>query len=227
MTMKITWLGHSAFALDIDGHSVLIDPFLTGNPLASIPVDQVTPELILLSHGHNDHMGDTIAIAKRTGATVIANFEIGEWLEKQDVAVWLGNPGGTYRGEFVQVKLTPAFHSSSLPDGSYGGQPNGLIIRGGGGTVYFAGDTSLFGDMRLIGEEGIDVAILPIGDTFTMGLADSVRAIRFLEPRYAIPMHYDTFPAIVQNAATWADMVNRDTVAQPIVLDPGGAFTLD
>ena len=228
MTVKITWLGHSAFALDIDGHSVLIDPFLTGNPLAAAKPESLKPEIIFLSHAHVDHLGDTVAIAKRSGAKVVSNFEIGNWLMKQGVQnVHQQNPGGGFDHGFVHARWTMAHHSSSFPDGSYGGEPNGFILTTPGGQkLYFAGDTSLFLDMQLIGDTGIDVAFLPIGDNFTMGPEDSLRAIQFIRPKFVLPMHYNTWPPIAQDAGKWAQSVSDRTTAQPIVLDPGGSYTL-
>ena len=228
MGVSFRWLGHSAFTFDIDGHSVVIDPFLTGNQLAAAKSEDLSPEVILMSHAHGDHVGDSVDIAKRSGATVVCNFEMGNWYSKQGVEnVFQGNPGGTYDAGFMEAKWTIAFHSSSFPDGTYGGEANGFLISASGFKLYFAGDTALFSDMKLIGEEGIDVAFLPIGDVFTMGLRDSIRAIQFVRPKYVVPMHYNTFPPIVQDVAAWAEMVNRDTEAQPIVLDPGGEFTLE
>lgn len=228
MTLTIQWLGHSAFQFDVDGRIALIDPFLSGNPLAAASADELDPEVILVSHAHGDHVADVVPIAQRTGALVVCNFEMGNYFSAQGVEnVFQGNPGGTYSGDFLNAKWTIAFHSSSFPDGTYGGQPNGFIITANGKNVYFAGDTSLFGDMRLIGETGLDVAMLPIGDVFTMGLDDSIKAIQMLRPRYVIPMHYNTFPGIVQDGGKWAELVNRETDAQPIVLDPGGRFTVD
>jgi L-ascorbate metabolism protein UlaG (beta-lactamase superfamily) len=206
---------------------VLLDPFLTGNPLASAAANEVSAEIIFLSHGHSDHVGDTIAIAQRTGAKVVANFEIANWLSAKGVADTHGqNPGGGFNHGFVHAKWTVAHHSSSLPDGSYGGQPNGFVLTFKGQRLYFAGDTALFGDMQLIGDMNLDVAFLPIGDNFTMGPDDSLHAIRFLRPRYVIPMHYKTWPVIDQDASEWANRVNSETDAQPIVLDPGASFTL-
>jgi L-ascorbate metabolism protein UlaG (beta-lactamase superfamily) len=228
MSITITWLGHSAFLLDIDGHPVLIDPFLNDNPLAPVRADDVQAEMILLSHGHGDHVGDTIAIARRNGAPVVSNVEIGNWLASKGVEELVQiNTGGTYRGDFLDVKLTMAFHSSGLPDGSYGGQPGGLLITANGHKLYFAGDTSLFMDMQLIGEEGLEVALLPIGDHYTMGIEDSLKAIKFLRPRLVIPMHYNTFPPIVQDVSEWANRVNSETPSTPVVLDPGGSYKLD
>ncbi len=227
MSITFTWLGHSTFTFDIDGHEVLIDPFLTGNPLAAVSPDDLNPELMLISHGHGDHVADAVSIAKRTGALVLSNPEIVGWLGRQKVPnVWGVNTGGTYDAGFVRVKWTIAFHSSSLPDGSYGGNPLGMILKANGMNLYFAGDTALFSDMQLIGDEGIDVAFLPIGDNFTMGIDDSIKAIHFIRPRFVVPMHYNTFPPIAQNGGDWANRVNSETDAQPLVLDPGGSYTL-
>ncbi|QPC85108.1 metal-dependent hydrolase [Phototrophicus methaneseepsis] len=226
--MIIQWLGHSVFSLDIEGHSVLLDPFLTGNPLAAADPDELNPEVILVSHAHNDHTADVVSIATRTGAMLVCNFEMGNYFADKGVETMTQmNAGGTYQGEFLNAKWTNAFHSSSFQDGTYGGQPNGYIIMANGKHIYFAGDTSLFGDMSLIGDENLDVAILPIGDMLTMGIDDSIKAIKLLRPKYVIPMHYNTFPTIVQDAGKWAQRVNRETDAQPIVLDPGDKFTVE
>ncbi|MDL1899818.1 metal-dependent hydrolase [Anaerolineae bacterium CFX9] len=227
MGLQFTWLGHSAFQMHIDEHEVLFDPFLTGNPLASAHPDSLNPELIFLSHAHGDHLGDTVAIAQRTGCGVISNAEISYWLKAHGVQHAHGqNTGGSADYDFLTCKLTIAFHSSSFPDGAYGGSPNGFIItaKESGKRVYFAGDTALFSDMALIGEERIDLAFIPIGDYFTMGIADSIRAIKYIQPRYVVPMHYNTFPLIAQSAVEWANRVSNETNAQPIVLDPGGSF---
>ncbi len=227
MSISFTWLGHAAFLFTIDGHQVLIDPFLTGNRLAPISADDVEAEIILLSHGHGDHLGDTIPIAQRTGATVATNVEIANWLMGQGVEnVNHMNSGGTFDVGWMQVKWTIAHHSSSLPDGSYGGQPNGLIITAANKRIYYAGDTCVFMDMQLIGADGLDVAFLPIGDKFTMGPDDSLKALEFLRPRHVVPMHYNTFDPIVQDVAQWARDVNSKTLSTPIVLDPGGSHTL-
>jgi len=238
MSVSFTWLGHSTFLFKADNHKFIVDPFITNNPLIDIAVDSIDVEYILITHAHGDHVGytnespagDTLAIAKRTGATIVGNFEIGNWFMSQGIPpsqIHQGNPGGTMRGEWLDVKFTKAFHSSSFGDGTYGGQPNGLVIRVGGKTIYHSGDTELFGDMALIGEEGIDLACLPIGDVFTMGVADSVRATKLIKPKYVFPIHYDTFPPIVQDAKAWAEQIHRETSAQPIVIDPGNTFTLE
>jgi L-ascorbate metabolism protein UlaG (beta-lactamase superfamily) len=227
MGVKFTWYGHAALGLEIDRHQILIDPFLTGNPAASIKPDNVKPEFILLSHGHGDHLGDTIAIARRTGATVISNFELSEWCNKQGVKTHGQHLGGGHQWPFGYLKLTLALHGSALPDGSYGGNPCGfLITTKGNEKVYLACDTGLFGDMRLIGEEGIDLAVLPIGDNFTMGPADALRAVKLIQPRHVIPVHYDTFGLIEQDAKAWANKVKAETPAEPHVLKPGQSFSL-
>ncbi|GAB4516951.1 MAG: metal-dependent hydrolase [Anaerolineae bacterium] len=227
MAISFTWQGHSTFSLDINGHSVLIDPFLSGNPLAVSNPDDLNPELILVSHAHGDHTSDLVPIAKRTGAPVVCNFEIGNYLMRQGVEnVVQVNTGGTYHGDFLDAKWTIAFHSSSFPDGTYGGMPNGFVIMANGIKLYYTGDTALFSDMSLIGDMGIDVAFMPIGDFFTMGIDDSIRAIQFIRPRLVVPMHYNTFPSIVQDASDWANRVNAETSATPIVLDPGNTYTI-
>ena len=228
MAITFTWLGHSTFQIDIDGHNVLFDPFLSGNPLAAKKADEIETEIILVSHGHGDHTTDVVSIAKRTGAPAVANFEIANWLSKHGVRTHGQNTGGRGDYGFMTVKFTLAFHSSSLPDGTYGGSPNGLIVtaKASGQKLYFAGDTALFSDMQLIGDEGLDIAFLPIGDYFTMGIDDSIKAINFLRPRYVAPMHYNTFDPIAQDAGKWANRVSSETNATPIVLDPGGSFTV-
>ncbi|MCA9914350.1 MAG: metal-dependent hydrolase, partial [Anaerolineae bacterium] len=165
MATTLTFLGHSAFQIRIDEKTILIDPFLTHNPLAAVSADDIEADYIIVTHGHDDHVGDTIAIAKRTGAVVISNHEICEWLLRQGVPNVHGmHIGGSHAFPFGTVKLTIAHHGSMLPDGSYGGNPAGILVQTTDGTIYHAGDTGLFYDMTLIGEEGLDVAILPIGD---------------------------------------------------------------
>ena len=228
MTTRIRWLGHAAMALETVGYKILIDPFFTGNPKAAITADQAEADFILISHGHGDHVGDSIAIAQRTGATVISNYEISVWLEQNGLKKVHGQQhGGGFNHPFGRVKLTLAFHGSALPDGSNGGNPCGfLIYLKDGKKIYHAADTGLFGDMKLIGEEGIDLAILPIGDNFTMGPDDSVRAIQLIEPEQVIPIHFNTWPIIAQDANAWTANVKAKTKAEPIVLEPGGAIEL-
>ena len=222
MTTRITWLGHGAFEIVTAGKTILIDPFFTDNPASTTTADAVQPDYIIVTHGHGDHVGDTVDIAKRTKATVIANFEITEWLSKKGVPnVHAQHIGGSHRYDFGTVKLTIAHHGSMLPDGSYGGNPCGVLLKLADGTLYHAADTGLFYDMKLIGEEGIDLAILPIGDNYTMGPDDALRAVKLIAPKRVLPDHYDTWPLIAQDAAAWAERVRRETSAEPVVLKPG------
>jgi L-ascorbate metabolism protein UlaG (beta-lactamase superfamily) len=201
---------------------VLIDPFLSGNPTAPLKAEDVPADFVLVSHGHDDHLGDTVTIAKRTGATVVANYEIACWLEKQGVKAHGMQHGGGHAFPFGRVKLTLAFHGSMLPDGSNGGNPCGFLITfRDGRRVYDAADTGLFSDMKLIGEEGVDLALLPIGDNFTMGPDDALRAVEFLKPRKVMPIHYNTFPLIAQDATAWAERVKAKTGTEAVVLKPG------
>jgi L-ascorbate metabolism protein UlaG (beta-lactamase superfamily) len=228
MTTRIRWLGHSAVAIETAGYHVLIDPFLTGNPKAAIKSDEAKADFILISHGHSDHVGDSVAIAKRTGATVISNYEIAGWLLKQGVNKNHGQQhGGGFHHPFGHVKLTLAFHGSALPDGSNGGNPCGFLITlKDGRKIYHAGDTGLFGDMRLIGEEGVELAMLPIGDNYTMGPDDAFRAVKLLQPKKVMPIHYDTFPLIAQDAKDWAVKVSGVTGVHVYVPQPGEEFEL-
>ena len=227
VTTKLTFLGHSAFQIETSGRVILIDPFLTGNPQASVSADQVQADYIIVSHGHGDHVGDTVAIANRTGATVISNHEIGLWLQKQGVAKTHDmHIGGSYKFDFGTVKLTIAHHGSVLPDGTNGGNPVGIIVKTVDGNIYHAADTWLFYDMTLIGQEGLKVAILPIGDNYTMGPDDAIRATRMLNPDFVIPAHFNTFPLIEQDVSQWAANTERETTARPIVLRPGESFEI-
>jgi L-ascorbate metabolism protein UlaG (beta-lactamase superfamily) len=221
----LTYLGHSAFLLEADGKSVAIDPYLSGNPAAAAAEGDIHPGTILITHAHNDHVGDAVTIAKRSGAQVIATYELASWLGGQGVEKATGgNHGGTVAFDGGTAKFVPAWHTSSYNDGSgitAVGVPAGFVVRFGGKTIYFAGDTSLFGDMQLIGDEDLDVAILPIGDLFTMGPKDAVKAAKFLRAKTVIPCHYDTFPPIEQDAAAFADGVHAATDSKVVVLKPG------
>lgn len=223
MATRVRWLGHASLLLQTDGKNVLIDPFLTGNPAAAIKAAEAPADYILVSHGHGDHVGDTIDIAKRTGATVVCNYEISEWMKSKGVAKAHGQQhGGGFNHDFGRVKLTLAFHGSALPDGCNGGNPCGfLLYLKDGKKIYAAQDTGLFGDMKLIGEEGLDLAILPIGDNYTMGPDDALRAVKFLTPKKVLPIHYNTWPVIAQDANAWAERVRKETKTEPAVLRPG------
>jgi len=227
MTTTLTFLGHGTFELETGGKRVLIDPFLADNPAATVGPDDVSPDFIVITHGHGDHVGDVVAIAKRTGAKVIANFEITNWLQAQGVEnVHAQHIGGQFDHGFGVVKLTIAHHGSMLPDGSNGGNPCGVLFKLQDGNIYHAADTGLFSDMKLIGEEGIDIAILPIGDNFTMGPDDALRAVKMIEPKRVIPDHYNTWPLIEQDADGWAGRVSSETSSEPVVLQPGESCTL-
>lgn len=226
MTVKLTWYGHGTQGLEFDGVHVLLDPFLTGNPAASITADKVPADFILISHGHGDHVADAVTVAKRTGATVISNFEIASWCEAQGVKAHGQHLGGGFVHPFGYVKLTLALHGSALPDGSYGGNPCGFLITAKDGKkVYLACDTGLFGDMSLLGDEGIDLATLPIGDNFTMGPADALRAVKLLRPKHVIPVHYNTWGLIAQDGAAWGKQV-AETGSEAHVLKPGESFSI-
>ncbi len=221
--MKITWLGHSAWLIETADHCILIDPFLTGNPSASCAAQGLRVQTILISHGHSDHIGDAAAIANRCGALLVANFEIANWFaEKHHVKNTLGmNLGGQARMPWGSMKMTVAWHSSALPDGTNGGNPGGFVLELEGKRIYYAGDTALFSDMSLIGRPTLDVAILPIGDMFTMGPSDSVEATKYLNPKFVLPTHYNTWPPIAQDAFGWAEMIKSQTSATPVLLQPG------
>ena len=227
MTAQLTFYGHACFGLQVDAFHVLFDPYLSGNPMASTGAEAVPADYILVSHGHGDHLGDTVKIARRTDATVICNAEISDWLRGQNVKTHAQHLGGGFQYPFGYCKLTLALHGSKLPDGSNGGNPAGFLLTlPDMKKLYFAGDTGLFGDMRLIGEEGVEVALLPIGDNFTMGPADALRAVEFIQPKVAIPMHYNTFPLIQQDAQAWKKLVEEKTSTKVVVLQPGESYSI-
>ena len=224
MSLKITgvWHGHSTWGIEIGAARILIDPFLDDNPAARTKAAELSPTHILVSHAHADHIADAAPIALRTGAHVLANFEIAQWLGHQHrVKHTVGmNHGGAFKTEFGRVMLVPAVHSSSLPDGSYGGTAGGWLIEinrptGQPYRIYYAGDTAVFGDMKWIARRGIDCLIVPIGDLFTMGPEDSLDAIALVAPSVVLPTHYNTWPPIAQNPHAWADAVRANTSATP------------
>ena len=227
MATKIIWHGHLTFSIIHDGVTLLIDPFFDGNPVAKIGKDDVKPDYILVSHGHGDHVGDTVYIAKKTGATVISNFEVANWLQGQGVEkVHPMHIGGGYNFPFGRVKLTIAHHGSGLPDGSYGGNPAGFLLTLGDVKIYDAADTGLTYDMTLLADENVDVAILPIGDNFTMGPDDALKAVKFIKPKVVIPAHYNTWPLIAQDPYAFKERVEKETDAKCVVLDVEGVYEL-
>jgi L-ascorbate metabolism protein UlaG (beta-lactamase superfamily) len=228
MSTEITWHGHAAITIVTDGYTLQVDPFLTGNPVADVSGDKVGADYILISHGHGDHVGDAVKIAQRTGATIISNYEIAEWFGKKGLKHVHGQHiGGGFQYPFGYLKLTLALHGSALPDGANGGNPSGfLLTTNDGHKIYMACDTGLFGDMRLIGEEGIDLALLPIGDNFTMGPSDALRAVKLIQPKHVIPIHYNTFSLIQQDGDAWAKRVEAETTSKVHVLKPGQSLSL-
>jgi L-ascorbate metabolism protein UlaG (beta-lactamase superfamily) len=220
--MDIHYIGHAAFELSDGATTVLIDPFITGNPSATVTADELSPDVILLTHGHGDHYGDVVPIAKRTGATVVAITEIAHELQGEGLAdVRDPNYGGTVRFDWGSVKLVPAWHTSTTPKGT-ASPPAGLIVEFAGKTVYHLGDTALFGDLELIGRRhAIDVALVPIGGHYTMDREDAVEAVRMLAVAQVIPCHYNTFPPIQADAEAFKADVESSTAAEVIVLSPG------
>lgn len=194
--MKITYYGHSCFLLEVNGRTILFDPFITPNELAgNIDINSITADYILLSHGHQDHVADAVQLAKQTKAKVVSNFEIVSWIQNQGIEnVHPMNHGGTWEFDFGKVKYVNAVHSSGLPDGTYMGNPGGFIITSGGKSIYFAGDTALTLDMQLIPRFAtLELALLPIGDNFTMGIDDAIVASDFIQCNKIMGVHYDTF----------------------------------
>lgn len=223
--MNLQFLGHSGIRLrasDTNGrYEVVIDPFLAHNPATPVKPGDLRPSHIVITHAHGDHWGDTETIARASGATVVSSAEIANYAERKGLQGHGMNVGGSHRFDFGSVRFTPAWHSSSFPDGTYGGMPMGVVIEMGGLRVYHAGDTALFTDMRLIGRLGLDVAMLPIGDNYTMGPEDALEAVRLLAPKRVIPIHYDTFPLLKQDAEAFRRRVEDETDATCIVLKPG------
>ena len=227
MTAKLTWYGHATLGIETGGYRVLVDPFFTGNPAASTTAEKVMADFILISHGHDDHVGDAEAIARRTGALIISNAEISAWFAQKGVKAHGQHIGGGFKHPFGYLKLTQAVHGSCLPDGSDGGNPAGFLLTTVEGIkIYLAQDTGLFGDMKLIGDEGLDLAVLPIGDNYTMGPDDALRAVELLRPKRVLPIHYNTFELIAQDPIAWAQRVQAQTGVQVNLLKPGRVYSL-
>ncbi len=228
MAVDIRFLGQSCFELKAGGTTVLIDPFLTGNPKAAASADEVEPDVILLTHGHADHLGDTVDIAKRTGATVVAIVELANEIGEAGVEnVVDPNLGGTVPFDWGWVKLVPAWHTAVSPSGT----PHvaaGLLVHIGDRLVYHLGDTCLFSDMQLIARRGdkVDLALVPIGGHYTMDRFDAVTACELINPSEVIPCHYDTFPPIETDAEAFKSDVQNAGFSQVVVLEPGGTHKL-
>ncbi len=223
---QIRFLGHSCVTITEGNHKLIVDPFLTGNPQAAVSADEVDVNYILVTHGHGDHVGDTVAIAKRTGATVIANYELATFCAKEGAQSHPMHIGGSHQFDFGKVKLTIAHHGGGYGEDAsrYTGPPVGFLITIGGKTIYHPGDTGLFYDMKLIGEmNSIDLAFLPIGDNFTMGVEDAVKAVEFLRPKKVVPFHYGTFPVIEEDPNNFASKVSG---AEVVILKPGETLDL-
>jgi L-ascorbate metabolism protein UlaG (beta-lactamase superfamily) len=222
MAVDIRYLGHAAFELKAGDATVLLDPFLTGNPKAAAKADELEATTILLTHGHADHLGDTVDIAKRTGATVVAITELAGELGGQGVEAVDPNLGGTVKLDWGWVKLVPAWHTSTTPNGAVN-TPAGLLISIGDTLVYHLGDTCLFSDLQLISRRGnkVNVALVPIGGHYTMDRLDAVTAVEFVDPEVVIPIHYDTFPPIETDAQAFKSDVESQTGASCVVLAPG------
>ncbi|ALK06683.1 MAG: metal-dependent hydrolase [Methanosarcina sp. 795] len=227
--MKITWLGHSAFLLEAEKR-LLIDPFISGNPMAPCTPEELNPDVLVITHGHQDHLGDAIEIGKRTGCRIISIHEVANYIKSKGVFAEGMNKGGTMNVEGIKLTMTNALHSSSIDASGFsfdGGSPAGFIIQINGRTIYHAGDTGVFGDMQLIGElYEPEIALLPIGGHFTMGIKEAVKAVELIRPKIAIPMHYNTFDVISQDPLEFQQSVESKTSTKVIIMKPGESIEL-
>lgn len=228
MSVRARYLGHSGFEVSTSRGTVLIDPFLEGNPKAAARWEELEADIILVTHAHGDHLGDAVPIAKRTGATIVAPFELANYCYDQGAKAIDAHFGGTVKLPVGQVKLFPAVHSSSVDGGPFMGQAASFVISADGKHLFHAGDTALFGDMALVAEEfALDLAMLPIGDHYTMGVDDAVRAVKLLRPRLVVPMHYGTFPVIGADPLLFKSKVERATKTKCHPLRPGESLSID
>ena len=222
MATTLRWYGHATIGMESNGYRLLVDPFFKGNTATTQKPDEIEADYILITHGHGDHVGDAQQIARRTGATIITNAEICTWFARQGFKTHAQHLGGGYHCPFGYLKMTYALHGSALPDDSYGGNPGGFLLTTlDGKKIYLAGDTGLFGDMKLIGDEGIHLAVLPIGYNYTMGPDDALLAVKLLRAETVVPIHYDTFELIRQDAAAWAKKVAAATETRVVLMKPG------
>jgi len=227
--VRINYYGHDCFLLKGREKQVLIDPFLRGNPMTTQEPDELKPNLILVTHGHGDHLGDSIEISKASGAPVLGVFELANYCQKHGASTIGAHMGGTVKFDFGWVKLVPAWHSSSSPDGEYLGNPCGFVLHIDGVTFYHTGDTAVFGDMKLIAElTPIDVFLCPIGDHYTMGPAEALKAVELVNPRMVIPMHFNTFPPISQDPRQFKNEVEKKLSGIRVtVLAPGASADVE
>lgn len=227
--VKITWLGHSVFLFEAE-KKLLIDPFISGNPLAPCSPEELNPDIIAVTHGHRDHLGDTIEIGKRTGCRIISVHEVANYIKSKGVFAEGMGKGGTVNVEGIKLTMTEALHSSSIDASGFsfdGGSPAGFIIRINDHSIYHAGDTGVFGDMQLIGElYEPELALLPIGDKFTMGIKEATKAVELIQPKIVIPMHYNTFDVIIQDPLEFKQAVESKTNTKVIIMQPGQSIEL-
>ncbi|HNW38012.1 MAG TPA: metal-dependent hydrolase [Methanosarcina vacuolata] len=227
--VMITWLGHSAFLFEAE-KKLLIDPFISGNPLAPCSPEELNPDIIAVTHGHRDHLGDTIEIGKRVGCRIISVHEVANYIKSKGVFAEGMGKGGTVNVEGIKLTMTEALHSSSIDASGFsfdGGSPAGFIIRINGHSIYHAGDTGVFGDMKLIGElYEPELALLPIGDKFTMGIKEATKAVELIQPKIVIPMHYSTFDVIKQDPEEFKRAVEAKVDTKVIIMKPGESIKL-
>lgn len=227
--MHYTFIGHATHLFQTKLGKIVVDPFFTNNPSTDYSYEDIRADYILVTHGHFDHVEDLVAMAEHTQAKVIANFEIVQWLKRKGLSDDQLHPqhiGGGFQHPFGYLKFIPAIHGSGLPDGTDGGVASGFLIHMENKKIYLAGDTALFTDMQLLKEENIDLMIVPIGDNFTMGPKDALKAVQWVGPKMVVPCHYNTWPLIEVDAPQWAIQVTQETPSSVHVLNPGASLEL-